>query len=50
MGRALTSLYLGGANLIDHVVSMEDISGGEAVREYVIEGLRDGRWQELTTW
>ena len=44
---ASTTLDLEGAKLIDHVVSMEEISGGEVVREYVIEGLCDGSWQEL---
>ena len=32
---------------IDHVVTMEDIHFGERVREYVIEGLVDGRWKKL---
>ena len=32
---------------IDHVVTMEDISHGERVREYVIEGLVDGNWQKI---
>ena len=32
---------------IDHVVTMEDISHGERVREYVIEGLVDSNWQKI---
>ena len=32
---------------IDHVVTMEDITQGERVRRYVVEGLVDGKWQEL---
>jgi alpha-L-fucosidase len=32
---------------IDTVVTMEDISQGERIREYVIEGMVDGAWQEL---
>jgi hypothetical protein len=33
---------------VDHVITMEDISQGERVREYVLEGERDGRWIEIT--
>ncbi|TNF43043.1 MAG: hypothetical protein EP310_05120, partial [Bacteroidetes bacterium] len=33
--------------LIDHVVIQEDIVFGERVREYVIEGMREGKWFEL---
>ena len=33
--------------LIDHVITMEDIAGGERVREYVLEGQADGEWHEL---
>ncbi len=32
---------------IDTVSTMEDISEGERVREYVIEGMVDGQWKEL---
>ena len=32
---------------ISGVVTMEDISQGERVREYVIEGLVDDKWLEL---
>jgi alpha-L-fucosidase len=32
---------------VDHVITMEDISQGERVREYVIEALVDGKWQPL---
>ena len=33
--------------LIDSIITMEDISQGERIRSYVIEGLVDGVWQEL---
>ena len=42
-------LEMGPASDIDHVVTMEDISGGEAIREYRLEGFRDGTWEELAT-
>jgi len=32
---------------IDHVITMEDISQGERVREYVIEGFSDDEWKVL---
>lgn len=32
---------------VDHVVSMEDITMGERIREYVIEGNENGPWVEL---
>jgi len=32
---------------IDHVITMEQITEGERVREYVIEGLVAGAWKEL---
>jgi alpha-L-fucosidase len=35
--------------VIDHVVSAEDIAGGERVRQYAIDGLEAGQWTELTT-
>ncbi len=34
-------------SVVDAVVSMEEIAQGERVREYVIEGRVDDRWQEL---
>jgi alpha-L-fucosidase len=34
---------------IDHIVLMEDIREGERVRSYVVEGLVDGRWQQLSS-
>ena len=43
----LVELDLGRPTRIDHVVTMENILGGERVREYVVEGLADGQWQEL---
>jgi alpha-L-fucosidase len=33
--------------LIDRVVMMEDLSGGERVRRYAIEGLERGKWRQL---
>ncbi len=32
---------------VDRVMLMEDISQGERVRRYIIEGMVDGRWAEL---
>ncbi|HPO14369.1 MAG TPA: alpha-L-fucosidase [Candidatus Hydrogenedentes bacterium] len=32
---------------IDHIITMEDITQGERVREYVLEGLQNGTWKEL---
>jgi len=32
---------------IDAAITMEDISQGERIREYVIEGLIDGKWTQL---
>lgn len=32
---------------IDHFILMEDIRSGERVREFVVEGLRNGKWQSL---
>jgi alpha-L-fucosidase len=37
-----------GAQVIDHAIIMEDISLGERVTEYVIEGFADGQWKELS--
>ncbi len=34
--------------LVNHAVIMEDYREGERIREYVIEGLSEGRWQELS--
>ncbi len=36
-------------NTINHVITMEDITQGERVREYVIEGLVGGIWQTLAS-
>jgi alpha-L-fucosidase len=33
--------------LIDRVVTMEDLSGGERVRQYAIDGLERGKWRQL---
>ncbi len=43
----LVELSLPGKTVVDHVVTMEDITQGERVREYVIEGQVGDRWQEL---
>lgn len=32
---------------LNHAVLMEDITGGERIREYVVEGLVNGSWQAL---
>ena len=32
---------------IDHVIIMENISQGERVRQYVVEGPADGQWVKL---
>ena len=34
-------------SLVDAVVTMEDVSQGERIRGYAIEGLVDGAWREL---
>ena len=34
--------------VINHVVIMEDYREGERIREYVVEGFRDGQWRELS--
>ncbi|MFH1738610.1 MAG: alpha-L-fucosidase [bacterium] len=43
----LIELDLGSPTTIDHAIIMEDIAFGERVREYVIEGERDGNWEVL---
>jgi alpha-L-fucosidase len=47
-GRELV-VNLAEAALIDHVITMEDLRGGERVRQYVIDGLERGKWRELRT-
>ena len=32
----------------DHIVIMENITAGERVRSYVVEGMVNGTWQQLT--
>jgi len=44
---AVVELRLEAPTRIDHVIAMEDIREGERVREYVVEGLSDGGWEEL---
>lgn len=41
-------LAIPAGHAVDHVVLMEAIREGERVREYVVEGLVDGRWRELS--
>jgi alpha-L-fucosidase len=36
-------------SIIDAVITMEDITGGERIRRYTIEGMVDGVWQILAT-
>ena len=36
-------------SLIDTAITMEDTTGGERIRSYVIEGMVDGEWKELTS-
>lgn len=43
----IIELSLGKPRTIDHVITMEDITQGERVREYTVEGLVDKRWQEI---
>jgi len=43
----VVELDLGRPTTINHVITMEDITQGERVRKYVLEGLADGTWQEL---
>lgn len=44
---AVVELDLGRPTRIDHVISAENILEGERVREYLIEGLVNGQWQQL---
>jgi alpha-L-fucosidase len=43
----VVELSLNRPTLIDHVITMEQIAESERVREYMIEGLVGGQWQEL---
>jgi len=43
----LVELDVGGVTRVDHVVTVEDITGGERVRRYVVEGLAADGWREL---
>jgi alpha-L-fucosidase len=43
----VVTLSLPGPINIDHVITMEDLSQGERIREYVLEGFHDGQWTEL---
>jgi len=44
---ARLELKLPKPHTIDHVMVMEKITGGERVREYVIDGMVDGQWQKI---
>lgn len=44
---ASVELALTRPTLINHAVIMEDYREGERIREYVVEGLSGGQWQEL---
>ena len=48
-GRGMTVVLKlpGGATVVDHVITMEDIAAGERVREYVVEGKVGARWREI---
>jgi hypothetical protein len=43
----IIELKLGKSTRVDHIILQEDIVFGERVREYVIEGQTNGRWQAL---
>src|ERR1017187_10251770 len=45
--RAAVPLALGVPCQIDHVLIQEDISKGERVRQYTVDGLADGKWQQI---
>jgi alpha-L-fucosidase len=44
----LVELDLGRPTVIDHVIIMEEITQGERVRSYVVEGLAGDQWQPLS--
>ena len=46
---AQLTLRLATPSAIDHIVAMEDLREGERVRSYVVEGLVDGKWQQLAS-
>jgi len=43
----VVELELGKPTTVNHLITMEDITQGERVREYVLEGLAEGKWQKL---
>jgi len=45
----VVELALSKPTLVDHVILMEQITEGERIREYVVEGLMDGQWKSLCT-
>ncbi len=44
----IVELDLGKPQVVDHVVTMEDIRQGERIRSYIIEALVDGIWKEVS--
>jgi alpha-L-fucosidase len=42
-------LELPGPATVDHLILMEDLAGGERVRQYRVEAQTDGVWRELAT-
>jgi alpha-L-fucosidase len=40
-------LVLPREQLVDHIITMEDIREGERVREYVLEALVRGKWRKV---
>ena len=45
---ASIELVLPQPTTINHAVIMEDYREGERIREYIVEGLSDGQWKELS--
>lgn len=43
----IVELSLDKPTAIDHVITMEDITKGERIREYMIEGFIEEKWQEI---
>jgi len=47
-GTAVTLMFKTSTS-VEHVVLMENLAGGERVREYVVEGLVQGQWQPISS-
>lgn len=45
----IVTLDLGKKTPIDHVITMEELSGGQRIRSYVIEGFDGEKWKMLTS-